>query len=213
MKLKRAGSERKRLILTLELAVVLPAAALVILSALHLKSIQRDRAVEAAIQRDFSQVLKISEKQINHKAYDLVDDAKADFPVPGMACEATLDKILASHPYVAHVFAYTPQGGIMLRSQPSRLDDPNFQAEGTYLSKMMDGWMKMEFEDFSKKLLKMAKKGDGPYYMDVNWPSRGEKHIRAPLFSPARMRKPGKSRSMELRSTPSIYRTSSSLRC
>ena len=91
MKLNRAGSERKRLILTLELAVVLPAAALVILSALHLKSIQRDRAVEAAIQRDFAQVLKISEKQLNHKAYDLVDDARADFPEPGMACVATLE--------------------------------------------------------------------------------------------------------------------------
>ncbi len=62
MKLKLPRSERTRLMLTLELAVVLPAAALVILSALHLKSIQRDRGVQAAFQRDFSQVLAISEK-------------------------------------------------------------------------------------------------------------------------------------------------------
>ncbi len=66
MKMK-PRNERTRLILTLELAVVLPAAALVILSAWHVLHIQRDRAVEAAIQRDFSQVLAISEKQINQK--------------------------------------------------------------------------------------------------------------------------------------------------
>ena len=67
MKLKRPKNARTRLMLTLQLAVMLPAAVLVILSAWHLKTIQRDRAVEAAIQRDFRQVLAISEKQINTK--------------------------------------------------------------------------------------------------------------------------------------------------
>ena len=177
MNLNPAKSDKKRLILTLELAVVLPAAALVILSALHLKSIQRDRAVEAAIQRDFIQVLKISEKQINRKAYDLVDDAKAEFPEPGMSCAATLDKVLAAHPYVAHVFTYDQKNGVLLRSQPSRMNDANFRMEGDYISKMMDGWMKMEYDEFSKKLLKMAKKGDAPYYMDISWPARGDKHV------------------------------------
>src|ERR1700751_1619088 len=62
MKARRYWNERTRLMLTLELAVVLPAAVLVIWSAWHVKHIQRDRAVEAAIQRDFSHVLTISEK-------------------------------------------------------------------------------------------------------------------------------------------------------
>ena len=79
MKLKRRWNERTRLILTLELAVVLPAAALVILSALHLKSVQREHGFEAAIQREFGQILAISEKQINHRAYELADDARNDF--------------------------------------------------------------------------------------------------------------------------------------
>jgi len=74
MKTKR-WNEKTRLLLTLELAVILPAAALVFLSAWHVLHIQRDRAVEAAIQRDFSQVLAISEKQINQKAKELVDGA------------------------------------------------------------------------------------------------------------------------------------------
>ncbi len=90
MKPKRRWNERTRLILTLELAVVLPAAALVILSAWHLMHIQRDRAVEAAIQRDFTQVLAISEKEINQKAYEQLDDVRSGFPAPGMTCAETL---------------------------------------------------------------------------------------------------------------------------
>jgi hypothetical protein len=65
MKSKRRWNERTRMILILELAVVLPAAALVILSALHLKTVQSDHGVEAAIQRDFTQFLGISEKHMN----------------------------------------------------------------------------------------------------------------------------------------------------
>src|ERR1700756_568106 len=125
MKAKRPRNERIRLILTLELAVVLPAAVLVILSAWHLKTIQRDRAVEAAIQRDFSQVLAISEKQINHKASELVEDVRGEFPAPGAACTETLDRILGAHPYVGHLMLYDPESGFVMRSQPYRLkNDP-----------------------------------------------------------------------------------------
>ena len=67
MKVKRPTSARTRLMLILQLAVILPAATLVILSAWQLRHIQRDRAVEAAIQQYFGQVLGISEKRINHK--------------------------------------------------------------------------------------------------------------------------------------------------
>ena len=83
--------------------------------------IQRDRAVEAAIQRDFSQVLAISEKQINHKAYELVDDVRTDLPAPSEACGPTLDKILAAHPYAAHIFMFSPETGMVFRSQSDRL--------------------------------------------------------------------------------------------
>src|SRR6202023_3615322 len=117
MKAKQPRSARSRLILTMELAVILPAATLVLLSARHLQTIQRDRAVEAAIQRDFSQVLAISEKQINHKAYELVDDLRNDVPAPSEACGPTLDKILAAHPYAAHLFVYSPEMGMVFRSQ------------------------------------------------------------------------------------------------
>jgi signal transduction histidine kinase len=176
MKMKRRWNERTRLMLTLELAVVLPAAALVILSALHLKSIQRDRGVEAAFQRDFNQVLAISEKQINQKADEMVDDVRSEFPPAGNTCIETMDRILATHPYIAHIFVYDPSGGLTLRSQPSRMKDASFQAEAQGLSSMTSGWMQMEYKDEAKSLAEMSKKGK-PYYFFQNWPSRGEKRV------------------------------------
>jgi signal transduction histidine kinase len=176
MKVKRYWNERTRLMLTLELAVVLPAATLVILNAWHVKHIQRDRQVEAAIQRDFSQVLAISEKQFSHKAYELVDDVRSDFPGPGNACSETLDRILAAHPYAAHVFLYDPKNGLVFRSQPHRLQEADFRTEANSLSKMFDGWMKVEFDEFYKKLQQREKKGL-PYYCDGEYASRGDKHL------------------------------------
>ncbi len=177
MKSRRPRNASTRLLLTLELAVILPAATLVVLSAIHLKTIQRDRAVEAAIQRDFSQVLAISEKQINHKASELVDDVRNEFPMPGNACTVNLDRILGAHPYVAHVMLYDPNQGFVMRSQPYRLrDDQGFRDEADHMSKMMEGWWKLEYDDLSKKLAKMEEKGT-PYYFDGEWVMRGDKHV------------------------------------
>jgi signal transduction histidine kinase len=176
MKSKRRWSERTRLMLTLELAVVLPAAALVILSAVHLTEIQRDRGVEAAFQRDFNQVLAISEKHINQKAYDLTDDVRSEFPSAGEACVETMDRILATHPYVAHVFVYEPNGRLTFRSQPSRLKDASFRTEGDSLASMTTSWMQVEYKDQVKELAEMSKKGK-PYYFFDNWAPRGDKKL------------------------------------
>ena len=176
MKAKRQWSGRTRMMLTLELAVVLPAAALVILSAIHLRTVQRDRGVEAAFQRDFYQVLKISEKQFNERATDLLDDIRSQFPAPGAACNETLDRLLASHPYVAHVFLYDPNTGLVRRSQPSRLGNADFRAESDALSGMADGWMKVDYKEEVSRLEGMSKWGRRYDFFDNN-PSRGDKHI------------------------------------
>ncbi|HXQ33828.1 MAG TPA: HAMP domain-containing sensor histidine kinase, partial [Anaerolineales bacterium] len=161
----------------MELAVVLPAAILVILSAWHLKTIQRDRAVEAAIQRDFSQVLAISEKQINHKAYELVNEVRTGFPSADGACSETLDRILSAHPYVADLMLYDPEQGFVFRSQPYRLkNDPGFADQAEHMSKMVEAWWKLEYVDLSKKLMKMEEKGT-PYYFEGEWVQQGDKHV------------------------------------
>ena len=170
-------NEKTRLLLTLELAVILPAAALVILSVWHVRHIQRDRAVEAAFQREYSQVLAISEKQINHKAYELMDDVRTEFPTPSELCAPTLDKILAAHPYTAHVFMYSPEGGMVFRSQSSRLkNEQGFRDEADWLNKMYEGWLKIDFHDFSDKLAHMQKKGM-PYIFEGEWVPRGDKKV------------------------------------
>src|SRR5882724_875540 len=134
MKPKRPKSERTRFIFLLELAIVLPAAALVVLGALHLRSIQRDRSVEAAIQRDFSQVLTISTKQMNVKARSLIDDVRAHFPEPQQACTPAFDKLLSEFPYVAHVFVYNDKN-LLVRSQPKRLEEAGFRDEADDFAK------------------------------------------------------------------------------
>src|SRR5437870_362269 len=56
MNLKRkfwSGNNRFRLMLTLDLAVMLPAAALIYVNFAHLKAIRRDKVLEAAFHRDF----------------------------------------------------------------------------------------------------------------------------------------------------------------
>ena len=183
---KGPKNERTRLLLTLELAVVLPAAALIIASALHLRSIQRDRAVEAAIQRDFSHVLAISEKQINQRAYELLDDVRPEIPGPGAACSVTIDKVLSAHPYIAHIFVYDPTDGFTYRSQPSRLHEPDFQAEAETSSKMYSGWMKIAFEDLIKEAKAKQKRGM-PYIVEYEMAPRGEKHLYQPTAMFARV--------------------------
>jgi signal transduction histidine kinase len=172
MKFMQRWNERTRLMLTLELAVVLPVAALIGVSIHYLWSIQRDRAVEAAIERDFSQVLAISEKQINEKAYSLLDDIHMELPTSEKACSVDLDRILAHHPYVAHVYVYYPESGLIFRSQPDRMQEAGFREEGAGLNKMMDGWMKIGFEQMVQELQSMHKKGK-PYF-ESNWAPRGD---------------------------------------
>lgn len=176
MKLKRLWNERTRLMLTLELAVALPAAALIIASVWHLRTIQRESAVEALIQRDFAHVLMIAEKHMNQKAYDLADDVRADFPRPSVACTETLDKILTSHPFAAQVFMYSPSTGLIFRSQPDRMRDPDFAKDSAESAKMFDGWLKIDFEDMAKRLEKSDKKGI-PYYWEGSSMQRGDKHL------------------------------------
>src|SRR5512134_1634763 len=97
---RRRKTSRFRLLLTLELAVMLPAAALIYVNFYQLKSIERDKVLEAAIHRDFHQMLAISEKQINQKAYAIAEDIRQQFPRPGSDKAAqihTLDHLLSTH--------------------------------------------------------------------------------------------------------------------
>src|ERR1700704_6559235 len=102
MNLKRrkflGGFTRFRLMLTLGLAVVLPAAALIYVNYSQLRAIERDKGIEAIFNREFQDVLAFTEKKINKKAYTMTEEVRDLFPSPDADTqekERKLDLILA----------------------------------------------------------------------------------------------------------------------
>jgi signal transduction histidine kinase len=166
---------RTRMLLTMELAVVLPAAALIAYSVWSLNSIQRDKSVEAAIQRDFSEVLKIAEKHINERATKATLAVRDEFPCPDKdPVVETLDKILERHPEIAHAFLYDQNAGITLRSQPRRMEDKDFRKEAAEFASMVQ-WIKIDAPGMVPKLHKAEEKEGYAIYSFGNLVPRGER--------------------------------------
>src|SRR5258705_4115625 len=151
MKSKRhklwSHDNRFRLMLTLGLAVLLPAAALIYVNFNHVKSIQRDEKVEAIIHRDFQYVLAASEKRLNQKAYNMVEDVRINFPSPDdpeSEKERKLDLVLSKNPWLSHVFLFDREKGLLLRSQPLQMSSKDFRAEHDSQAETYNGWFGME---------------------------------------------------------------------
>src|SRR5260370_17307294 len=125
-------TERTKTLLTVELAIVLPAAALMGFSIWNLKHIQRDKAIEAAIQRDFQYVLKIAEKKSWERANDLLTPVLREFPNPEgdpSGIKAKLEHILLEHPEFTYAVLYDKKNNLLLsRIQPGRDRDKAFSA-------------------------------------------------------------------------------------
>jgi signal transduction histidine kinase len=144
----RSGNNRFRLLLTMELAVMLPAAALIYVNFDHLKSIKRDKVLEAAIHRDFQDMLAISEKKINQKIYTMTEEARDLFPSPDNDKELDkkrkLDLVLSKSPWLAYVFLFDAQKGFLFRSQPQQMHNHDFHEEHERLSRMFGGWLDID---------------------------------------------------------------------
>src|SRR5947209_18866944 len=103
------GFNRFRLMLTLGLAVLLPATALIFVNFLQLRSFDRDKVLEAAIHRDFQEMLAITEKNMNKKAYTMVQEARELFPSPDSdpsEKERELDLVLVRSPWLTHAMLF-----------------------------------------------------------------------------------------------------------
>lgn len=152
MKTKRrrfwSGNKRFQIMLTLELAVMLPAAALIYVNFHHLKSIKRDKNVEATIHRDFQYMLSVSEKKINDRIYTMTEETRDLFPSPDTGAEVDkergLDTVLSKSPWIAHVFVFDAEKGLVFRSQPQQMTDRYFREEHDRMSLMFRGWFGME---------------------------------------------------------------------
>ncbi len=186
---KPRKSERMRLLMTLGFVVV-PAAALIVFSVLHLRSIQRDRAIEAAIQRDFQHMMAITEKRMARKAYDMVDVVKDKVPCPySSGAGERLEAILKDNPQFAHVFTWTKGKGTLVRSQSrySQVNDSDLEHEGEKVASMITGWFDMEGAGMLEKMVKMQSKGDRPYIGDPYMAMRNGKQVyEAFIFFPVK---------------------------
>lgn len=156
MKSKRDGNTRFRLILTLGLAVVLPALALVFVSFQHVKSIQRDKKIEALIHRDFLYLLASSAKKINGKAYELTDQAREAFPSEADSDDEKrrkLDLLLAKSPWFEHAVIYDGKKGVVVQQQRSVVDE----REVANLQRMYGAWFGLEGQYLVDQLCKKPK--------------------------------------------------------
>jgi signal transduction histidine kinase len=154
------GFNRFRLILTLGLAVLLPAAALIVLNFYQLRSFERDKVLEAAIHRDFLEVLAISEKKMNKKIYEKVEEAREMFPGPDLdpaEKEEKLNEILSQNPDFTHAFMFDEEGDVF-QTQPSQENDRYIREEHDRLLDSYRTWFssKKETKDLVEMLHKNA---------------------------------------------------------
>lgn len=163
MKSKRvrllSGNSRSRLVFTLGLAVVLPALTLIYVNFQHVKSIQRDKKVEALIHRDFQYILSISEKKLRQKTNGIIEEARDEFPGDSET-EAEkrkkLETILSQHPLFSHVFIYDAdkgEKGLIVQTQPNVSEK-----ERERLTKTYAGWFGMEGHGMVETINKKTKR-------------------------------------------------------
>ncbi len=170
---------RFRLMITLGLAVLLPAAALIYVNFRHLESIKRDKKVEALIHRDFQYALAVSEKKLNQKAYTMTEEVRDLFPSPNndneLDKQKQLDLILSKNPWLAHVFLFDHDKGMLFRSQPEQVNDMYCRKEHDFMVESYTTWFGMEGKMLVEGLHKKSrliswyasptKRADGDAYM------------------------------------------------
>jgi signal transduction histidine kinase len=152
----RRFSERTRMLL-LMLAVIMPAAALISASVMHLRTLQRKKEIEAVFQREYQETLAIAEKRIDHRAYKMAEEIRETFPDVDSPDE--LDDFLAKHPNLCHAFLWTGKGHLEFQSQPDRMDDPEFRDQSKMLSSDIEDWFDSESKIYLTKLTKMEAAG------------------------------------------------------
>jgi signal transduction histidine kinase len=175
---------RFRLMLTLGLAVLLPAVALIYVNFRHLEGIQRDKKVEALIHRDFQYALAASEKRLNQKAYAMTEELRDSFPSPDHDTEEAivnkLDLLLSKNPWMAHAFLFDSEKSMLFRSQPGQMDDKYCLAEHEELKEGFGGWFRME----GKMMVEGMHKRTRPFIWYTNATKRAgtEAYITSAFF-------------------------------
>src|ERR1051326_939313 len=154
---------RYRLIITLGLAVLLPAAALIYVNFSQLRSFDRDKVLEATIKRDFQDSLGIWEKQMNKRLYTKIEDAKEQFPSPELDVgdqEEMLSNVLARCSCFSHAFIVEGGEFVVQTQEP---EDKYLRAERESLTESLR-WLNSK-DEYKMMLDALAKR---PHHMSFN---------------------------------------------
>ena len=169
-------TDRTRTLLLMELAITLPALALMGFSVWNLKHIQRDKQIEAAIQRDLQYVLK----GVEHKAWDkgaaLVTPLQKEFPTADNPDEAKakLGQLLSAHPEFAYAILYDKKTNRFIsREQPARENEPNFCAMADETINATAKWLPLDAGSLAESLRMMEKKDDQGLIFMGDWSNSG----------------------------------------
>jgi signal transduction histidine kinase len=182
-------ADRTKMLLKLELALTLPALALMAFSIWNLKHIQRDRAIEAAFQRDFTYVLKIAEKKSWIKANQYLEPIRKEFPRPGdKDVKGKLDEILADHPELDYAVLYDKNTSTYVtRMQTVAERGPDFCSFTQTDFNEIQGWLPTQASYLIDHIHGMMEMGeDYPVVFYGNWEWKKDKHIYSneAFFSP-----------------------------
>jgi signal transduction histidine kinase len=168
--------------LTLGLAVVLPAAALIYVNFSQLRAFERDKVLEAAIHRDFQEMLAITEKKFNKKAYTMTEDVRNLFPSPDdepLEKEKKLGIVLEKSPWLSHVFLFDEKS-FLLQSQPKQMGDRYIRQEHDRMAASYKGWFGMEGKMMVERMHKKTRPMD--FYTGPAKRSSGEAYVLNALF-------------------------------
>ena len=159
--------------MVLMLAVMLPAAALIGVEVYHLRSIQREKAIEAVIQREHEQFLAIAEKRIDERAYDIAEEASAKFPDADDPDE--IDTFLKTHPDIAHAFLWTGKSSLEFQSQASQMQNSQLCADSRTISSDLGSWLDIDGKDYISKLKRLEAAEGRHVYITEHWLMRVDK--------------------------------------
>jgi len=180
MSLRWNLTDRTKMLLKLELAITVPAVALMVFSIWNLKHIQRNQFIEAAIQVDFRHMLQIAEKKSWIKMDELVGPARKEFPnvhVGEAKIKADLDRLLREHPQFAYAVIYDKNCHLMVSAtQPNREHDEDFWERAQESINNTASWLPIESPSMAEHLRMTAEKGDD-YQFYGGWSARHRRHV------------------------------------
>ena len=178
-------TDRTRTLLTLELAMVLPAAALMGFSIWHLKHIQRNQFVQAAMQRDFDEALRYAQHKSWKMAYHEVLPIRTEFPSPedGPNIKNKLDHILTTHPQFAYAAIYDKGSDMLVsRMRPGR--DPMISGYTQDELNMVAKWVPFEAGHMVSELHRVEQQEDEWVMFTGDWEETQHAYWNIAYFVP-----------------------------